>query len=201
VEITAAQMNNETEIPLELRVLGEFVVLHDGKHVSLPTSRKTRALLAYLAVNGPQQREHLCEIFWDVAQNPRRALRWSLWQIRKLVNIKGYCALVSEGPCIFLRSQFVTVDFLRLKELMRDLASLDTVELEEFVSLFRGKFLEDLSLPRCPDFEGWRISCMNEVHLSKMRTLSCLIDRLDKDQERALPYVHALHAMRREDVT
>lgn len=108
-------------------MLGEFVVLHDGQNVNLPTSRKTRALLAYLAVNGPQQREHLCEMFWDVAQNPRRALRWSLWQIRKLVNIKRYCALVSEDSTVLLRSRFVAVDFLRIKGSMRDLASLEAV--------------------------------------------------------------------------
>jgi DNA-binding SARP family transcriptional activator len=194
-------MNDEAGIPLEIRVLGEFVVLHDGQNVNLPTSRKTRALLAYLAVNGPQQREHLCEMFWDVAQNPRRALRWSLWQIRKLVNIKGYCALVSEGSTVLLRSRFVAVDFLRIKGSMRDLASLDTLELEEFVPLFTGKFLDDLPLPRCPEFEGWRISCINEVNLFKMRILRCLVDRLGKDQARALPYAHALHAMHREDVT
>ena len=35
---------------LDLRVLGEFTVLRHGKRVALPPSRKTRALLAYLAV-------------------------------------------------------------------------------------------------------------------------------------------------------
>jgi len=84
---------------------------------------------------------------------------------------------------------------------MGDLASLDKLELEEFARLFRGQFLDDLPLPRCPEFEAWRISCINEVHLFKAQILRCLVDRLEKDESRALPYALALHEMCREDVS
>jgi DNA-binding SARP family transcriptional activator len=33
---------------LDIRVLGEIAALHNGEHVALPPSRKTRTLLAYL---------------------------------------------------------------------------------------------------------------------------------------------------------
>src|SRR6266852_8226420 len=115
-EITVAEMTNDADVSLEIRVLGDFAVLRNGEHVGLPSSRKTRALLAYLAmVNRPQQREHLCEMFWDVADNPRRALRWSLWKIRQIVNIKGYSALVTERRTVVLRTQFIAVDLWRIK--------------------------------------------------------------------------------------
>src|SRR5262245_1656938 len=52
---------------LDLCVLGDFQVARGGELVELPPSRKTRALLAYLAVTGrSHQRERLCEIFWDI---------------------------------------------------------------------------------------------------------------------------------------
>ena len=41
-----------------IRVLGDFSVTRDGSESPLPQSRKTRALIAYLAVvNKPQRRE------------------------------------------------------------------------------------------------------------------------------------------------
>ena len=195
-EITAAEISNEAEILLEIRVLGEFAVLRNREHVALPTSRKTRALLAYLIMmNRPQQRDHLCEMFWDVADNPRRALRWSLWKIRRIVNSKRYSAIVTDRSSVSLHTQLIAVDFWRVEASMRDLASVETFELEKVVRLFRGQFLDDLSLPRCPEFKAWRISCINDVNLFKARILRTLIARLEKNESRALPYAQALHAM------
>ena len=41
---------------LEVRVLGELEVVRDGAPVTLPHSRKTRALLAYLALTRHKHR-------------------------------------------------------------------------------------------------------------------------------------------------
>jgi DNA-binding SARP family transcriptional activator len=50
---------------LQISVLGELRVALDGRELPLSQSKKTRALLAYLAVAGrPQRRERLCELFW-----------------------------------------------------------------------------------------------------------------------------------------
>jgi len=71
--------------PPTIGLLGPVTVTRGGVPVGLPQSQKTRALLAYLAVTGrPQQRERLCAMFWDVADDPRGALRWSLSKLRVL---------------------------------------------------------------------------------------------------------------------
>jgi pimeloyl-ACP methyl ester carboxylesterase/DNA-binding SARP family transcriptional activator/class 3 adenylate cyclase len=201
VEIASAEMADEENASLEIRVLGEFAVLRDGENVCLPPSRKTRALLAYLAVtNRPQHRDHLCAMFWDVPDDPRGALRWSLSKIRQIVNSNGQGALATDGRMVILRSQPIALDLWRIKTIsMRDLASQDISELEEVVRLFRGGFLEDLSLPRCPKFEAWRISWIDEVNLFKARLLRTLIDKLQGDASRALPYAHTLHALHPQD--
>ena len=68
-----------------------------GEPVNLTRSQKTRALLAYLAVTGrPQQRERLCEMFWDVADDPRGALRWSLGTLRVLDDSSNHLLLDDE---------------------------------------------------------------------------------------------------------
>ncbi|MEM9179890.1 MAG: alpha/beta fold hydrolase [Pseudomonadota bacterium] len=72
---------------LAVSIFGEFALYRDGVRQDLPASKKTRALLAYLALNPrPHRRERLCEIFWDRTDDPRAALRWSLTKLRPLVN-------------------------------------------------------------------------------------------------------------------
>src|SRR6516162_1010339 len=72
---------------LELRVLGELEVVRDGTPVMLPPSRKTRALLAYLALTRHKhRRERLCEIFCEVPDDPRGALPRSVRKIRPFVD-------------------------------------------------------------------------------------------------------------------
>ena len=66
-------------VDLMLHVLGELRVVRDGVAVTLPASKKTRALLAYLALNSrPHRRERLCEVFWELPDDPRGSLRWAL---------------------------------------------------------------------------------------------------------------------------
>jgi pimeloyl-ACP methyl ester carboxylesterase/DNA-binding SARP family transcriptional activator/class 3 adenylate cyclase len=184
---------------LEVHVLGEFAVLRAGKDVGLPPSRKTRALLAYLAVVGrPQRREHLCGMFWDTPDDPRGALRWSLSKIRQVVNGEGREALVTDRNTVALRNQSIALDLRRITA-MPDPPSLAVSELEHAVRLFKGGFLDDLSLPRCPEFEAWRTSHINDVDLIKARILRTLVERLAAEPSRALPYAHALQAMQPGD--
>src|SRR5262245_19354214 len=123
-EMASAQMADEEDVSLEIRVLGDFAVLRNGENVGLPPSRKTRALLAYLAVtNHPQHRDRLCTMFWDVPDDPRGALRWSLSKIRQIVNSNGQDALVTDGRMVILRSRSIVLDLRRIKAIsMRDLA-------------------------------------------------------------------------------
>ena len=57
---------------LHVQMLGPLTVSRDGVVQALPASRKVRALLAYLAL-APRAvgRSHLCELLWDVPNDPR----------------------------------------------------------------------------------------------------------------------------------
>ena len=69
-----------------VQLLGEISILRYGQTVELPASRKTRALFVYLLLNGkPVRRERLCELFFDIPDDPRAALRWSLSKIRSML--------------------------------------------------------------------------------------------------------------------
>jgi DNA-binding SARP family transcriptional activator/class 3 adenylate cyclase len=199
--MTSIAQPDQADQTLEVRVLGEFAVRRYGEDIDLPPSRKTRALLAYLAVvDRPQRRERLCQMFWARPDDPRGALRWSLSKIRQIVNDEGRDALVADRNSVILRSSSIAVDLRRVTAI-GNVASLDLAELEDIAHAFKGRFLEDLSLPNCPEFEAWRISHRDEVDLLRAGILRTLIERLERDASRALPYAHALLAMHPEGAT
>ena len=68
-------------------LLGPLQVIRNGTNLSLPPSRKVRALLAYLVMGPrPVTREKLCELLWDIADDPKSELRWCLSKLRPLVD-------------------------------------------------------------------------------------------------------------------
>ena len=68
-------------------MLGPLTICRHGVPMALPASRKVRGLLAYLAL-APHAvaRSQLCELLWDVPNDPRGEFRWCLSKIRGLVD-------------------------------------------------------------------------------------------------------------------
>ncbi|CDX23629.1 Transcriptional regulator, SARP family [Mesorhizobium sp. ORS 3324] len=184
--------------PLELRVLGDFQVTRDGALLDLPPSRKTRALLAYLAVTGKaHQRERLCEIFWDIPDDPRGALRWSLSKIRQVLG-EDEAALVADRNSVSLG---VATDYARLLPLVKgDISLASTEELEVVAGSIRGDFLADLSLGRCFEYEAWRAGVASEVEIVELGILRELVERLAGEPRRALPLARRLRRLLPEDI-
>ena len=71
-------------------MLGPLAIQRGGVTLPLPASRKVRALFAYLALR-PRAvaRSQLCELLWDVPNDPRGELRWCLSKIRRLLDEPG----------------------------------------------------------------------------------------------------------------
>ena len=82
---------------LALKFLGDPEIARGSERVELPPSRKTRALLAYLALTGRAfRREHLCELLWEIPDDPRGSLRWSLSKLRRLVDDEARERIVAD---------------------------------------------------------------------------------------------------------
>ena len=110
--------------------------------------------------------------------------------------------MVTNRSTISLRAQAIELDLRNVKAIShREIDSLAVADLENLVTLFRGGFLDDLSLPRCPKFEAWRVSWISELNLLKTRILRTLIDRFGEDASRALHYAHVLRAMHPDDAS
>ena len=177
---------------LEIRVLGGLEVVQDGVPAPLPPSRKTRALLAYLALTGGRhRREQLCETFWDVPDDPRGSLRWSLSKIRPIVDEISATRLLADRQSVELRTEAIVVDFLAAQSC----AGLTGSAIDELVGAaksFRGPLLSDLDLPDNSGFHTWLLGMREDARKLHARILRSLIERLEPTPEAALPYAREL---------
>jgi DNA-binding SARP family transcriptional activator/TolB-like protein len=132
-------------------------VLRAGREVALPASRKARALLAYLALAArPVARSQLCELLWDVPNDPRGELRWCLSKIRGIVDDAGCRRVTTRDDLVRLELGDCAVDALAiLRATDAGLAQLEPARQRELAALFTGDFLEGLEIDRNPVFNGW----------------------------------------------
>ena len=176
--------------PLHIKLLGELTLSRGDVRIDLPPSKKTRALLAYLVVT---QREHLrarlCDLFWDVADDPRAALRWSLSKLRKLVNDDAVSRLRSDRRSVRFAPEATSIDLLTLRRLVTDgLTEAPTARLESVADQATGEFLEGLELSDFHDFQAWCVAERAEARRHFSTLLTELVARHEGDPERALPY-------------
>lgn len=174
---------------LALSLLGPVAISANNNPLALPRSKKTRALLAYLAVTGrPQRRERLCHLLWDVTDDPRGALRWSLSRLRK-VFAEHRDALHTTRDEVELKSEALTIDVCALHDAVRTgLSALDVPTLESLAALPRGSFLEELELPDILDFNAWCIAERERAREAHCALLTHLVARLVDEPMRALPH-------------
>ena len=145
---------------LSVLLLGPLQVIQSGTRVSLPPSRKVRALLAYLAMAPrPVTREKLCDLFWDVADDPKGELRWCLSKLRRLVDGPTTTRLIADREQVWIDTNSLYVDALFVaRNTHKTLTSGSPSDLRSLLDLFRGDFLEGLSADRAPSFENWLAS-------------------------------------------
>jgi len=165
---------------LTISVLGELRVLRGSQPQQLPQSRKTRALLAYLVLSGRRhRRERLCEFLWDIPDDPRGALRWSLTKLRSLVNDANHERIIADRDYVSFDSQGVAVDLLAIRhELAGGPESLSTQRLAKLAKLFNGDVLEGLSITDNQDFESWLLTERDTARRTRASLLRVLVERL-----------------------
>ena len=179
---------------LELRFLGDLEVVRDGERIELPPSRKTRALLAYLALNRRSfRREHLCELLWEIPDDPRGSLRWSLSKLRRIVDDDDRPRLVADRLSVELDAADIDVDVASLQALTDEAFDRGPVtRLEEAAVRHCGEPFAGLDLPNFHDFSAWLTGQRELATRAQLRLLRALLRRLNDDPERALPHSCAL---------
>jgi TolB-like protein/DNA-binding SARP family transcriptional activator/Flp pilus assembly protein TadD len=142
---------------IQVGMLGPLTIRRDGRLLALPASRKVRALFAYLALAPlAVARSQLCELLWDIPNDPRGELRWSLSKIRSMVDEGERRRVHSSDDAIRLDLSDCFVDAIEIARVIN--AGIQTIPLDRqrsLSALFNGDFLEGLEIDRNPVFNGW----------------------------------------------
>jgi DNA-binding SARP family transcriptional activator len=145
---------------LRFRLLGPLELTRGGQALKLPASRKVRALLGILVLaSRPVARSQVCELLWDVPNDPRGELRWCLSKIRGLVDDVDHKRVIADGTSIRLDLTDCFVDSTEVTHAPEHgIQKLGVDRQKDLAALFSGDLLEGLEIARSPMFDAWIIA-------------------------------------------
>jgi predicted ATPase/DNA-binding SARP family transcriptional activator len=177
--------DRETKPALQLRVLGEFLLLVGGTPVALPNSGRLQALLAYLLLHrtAPQPRAHLAFLLWPDSPEAQALtnLRKLLHQVGQAVPALEACLLSSrqhlqwrpDAPCASDLVEFEAA--LACAAIAPDMV-IQRTALEAAVTAYRGDLL-----PGC--YDEWILPERERLRQSFTQSLDHLIGLLESARD------------------
>ncbi|CCV10368.1 Adenylate cyclase; Cya3 [Mesorhizobium sp. STM 4661] len=172
-----------------MRLFGPLTIVRDGATVQLPASRKLRALFAYLAL-APHAvgRSRLCELLWDVPNDPRGELRWCLSKLRSVLDDPGRIETSGDTVALDLGGSFVdAIDIASAAA--KGIETLDLERLQALSELFVGDFLEGLEIDRSPHFMSWVTAQRRRFSSCHAAILEHLVDNLPASSGSVSAYI------------
>lgn len=161
---------------LVVSLLGEFTCELHNNRIKPSFSRKTRALLGYLAAtNQPHSRRSLYNRFCQTANDPAGTLRWHLSRIR---NYLIPDILIGSTDTIQFNDKIGWTDSVFFQaQLDKKLKTVGLDELIDTIQLYRGEFLVGLSLSDSPEFELWLLAQRTRFQQLYERGLIVIIEQ------------------------
>jgi DNA-binding SARP family transcriptional activator/tetratricopeptide (TPR) repeat protein len=162
---------------LDFCFLGAMAMHRDGVAQRLPASRKTRALLAWLVLEPRHhRRERLCSLLWEIPDDPRAALRWSLAKLRPLLDRPD--RIGGGRDEIWLEGGDLDCDVTAVRNAVTaGLTTHATDDLARLLDRMRGRFLEDSELPAQPEFQAWIVAIRHEMQAAETAICAALLAR------------------------
>jgi DNA-binding SARP family transcriptional activator/TolB-like protein len=173
-------------VVVRLRLIGQMEAWSLTSENVLPQGRKTRALLAVVALSAPRPalRGRLAELLWSrrPEEQARASLRQEIHRLLEALSMTGGDVLTVTRDHLSLRPGTVWVD---VDEVMRA-----TVEQPASLSLLEGDLLEDLD-GIDPTFDAW-LAAERERVRDKARSVAEALLRTQVEPEAAIPVAQRL---------
>ncbi len=157
---------------LSIRTLGGVILERDGKLITSFDTRKTVALLVYLACTGRQHpRETIAEMFWEERSQSEslNRLRPSLTYLRKTV---GPYVIINRDSLAMNTSSNWWLDTHACESLV---SSNNAQQLSQAIDLYQGEFLEGFYVDS-QAFEDWRLIEAERLHYAALDGFDRLVD-------------------------
>jgi DNA-binding SARP family transcriptional activator/TolB-like protein len=165
-----AVAQQEKRVPLKISVFGRFQVTYGGQEVRIK-SRKSRAVLAYIALNDArvETRERLVGLFWSDSdeQHARASLRQTLRELRLSFLQIGYQGLQAEKLTIELDRDSLELDFWAV---MHEVEAQRAHPLLLETPRLADRLLDDIG-DVDPEFHSWVLAKRQTIHDRLVRAL------------------------------
>jgi DNA-binding SARP family transcriptional activator/predicted ATPase len=160
-------------------MLGPLCVRRGGQPVELPRSRKVRALLGFLVLTPePVVRSRLCDLLWEVPNDPRAELRWCLSRLRAVLGPDEHRLTTPAPDQVLLDLSGCFVDALAAhRAVQAGVARMETAQLAEVGGWFTGELLGGLDVDGSPEFHGWLTAQRNRYRTLEVAVLQELVAR------------------------
>ncbi len=180
------------EKSLRISVIGELRVEGREQKMALPSSRKARALLAYLALTArPVRRQRLCELFWDLPDDPRASLRWALSKLRPILDTPSTQRVEADRERVSLVLDDVEVDFGTLRaQLFNNRTHMPVAELEEMADALAEPVLDGLDIAGGEDFQMWLMGEREDARLMRVNVLRRLATHAELEPSDRIKWAH-----------
>lgn len=156
---------------LHIKTLGGLSITHNGRPLTSLASRKTGALLVYLACTGREHpRDVLADMLWDgrTQQQAMANLRVVLSSLRKEV---GTFLTISRTTAAIKPTATITVDAHQLEQVATAVQNQKTIQspeqaqqLQQVLARYEGDFLAGFFLPETVGFESWTTTQRERFH-------------------------------------
>lgn len=179
---------------LRVQLLGPLSIYRQGVALPLPASRKVRAVIAYLAL-APRAvgRGQLCELLWDVPNDPRGELRWCLSKMRSVLDEPDRRRVERRGDGVALDLSDCFVDVLEIgRAQQQGIDRLAPERLRALAALFAGDFLEGLEVDRSPEFSGWLTAQRCRLRACRAAVLEHLVASIAPESDEVFGYLDEL---------
>jgi hypothetical protein len=143
---TGEDAHHEVKRMVTIRLLGKPAVDHEGQSDRSPRGKKAWALLAYLVLSErPPTRRQVAEMLFGNADDPLRALRWTLAELRRCV---GDALTLDGDPLQYTAARATLIDVALLADDDTDPATLLDMD---------GVLLDGVDLSGHEAFDSWLI--------------------------------------------
>lgn len=164
-----------------IQLLGQLRVTLDGAGCTLPTSRKSRALLTYLALQRDVElaRTRLAGLLWGDAEErrARQSLRQALSEVRRTLDgLRGYAWLDATETTVALRGACAidVEEFLRDTSVVAAGPPAGPPDAASLAALERAAAPGGELLPEC--YDDWCVEVRQSLATRRQRALRALLD-------------------------
>lgn len=164
---------------LEMKLLGELIIVQDGAPLPEVKSQKGKALLCYLAVSRKEAtRPFLAALLWpDMPES--RALMNLRKTLQRLQPLKPHL-VISREMIAFNNEADSWAD---VAEFERGTAAPQHIpRLQEAITLYQGDFLNGFGLPDAPLFEEWMLAQRARLRGIALGALQRLVAHFQEDE-------------------